>query len=182
MRLVLLFTIWFSTTSIISMQTVRPIFGVKVSVGPNSEVTSYACYLYNGRALVKGRIVDRTTFLKIITGYWPSIYNPKRIDYMKENGVDYILEKDPATHIETVDCEAFNRFWKIRYSLYPFTHITEPGWSNKYHKPSPGQEIYIAERYNVKHLDGDFFLDTNFWQLAHDVMDEGWIENYRKIQ
>jgi hypothetical protein len=72
--------------------------------------------------------------------------------------------------------------WKIRFGTYPFKHRTDPGWSNKYHKPSPRQEKYLYDRYGVYHVDSDFFLDTSFWRLLQDVKDTAWINNYKSLR
>lgn len=173
---------WLLTSSVIFSPYAKPVFGVMVSIGPNSQVVSFVCYLDNGRVLTKKRIVDGETFVKIVSGYWPSIYNPKRIDYFKENNIDCALLTDSITRETFVGCVPMDSLWKIRFSTYPFKHNVERGWSNKYHKPSPGQEQYLYQRYGVKHIDGDYFLDTSFWLLMNDVMDTNWIDNYRAIQ
>jgi hypothetical protein len=56
------------------------------------------------------------------------------------------------------------------------------GWSNKLHKPAPGQEVFLYNNYNIKQIDADFFLDTNFWKLMNDVIDPVWINNYKSLR
>lgn len=177
-----LITAWMIASSVVPSNNVRPVFGVKVSIGPNSQLTTFVCYLYNGRVLSQRRYVDPMTFVKFVSGYWPSIYNPNRINYFKENNIDCSLIEDQSTQEETLNCFPMDSLWKIRFSTYPFRHNSEIGWSNKYHKPSPGQEKYLFERYDIKHIDGDYFLDTNFWLLMQDVTDPLWIANYKSIQ
>jgi len=164
------------------MPPARPVFGVKVSIGTNSQITSFVCFLNNGRVLTKKRIVDQETFVKIVSGYWPSVYNPKRIDYFKEHNINCAIFMDSITLKPMVGCVPIDSLWKIRFSTYPYKHNTERGWSNKYHKPSPGQEQYLYNRYGIRHIDGDYFLDTSFWMLMEDVTDSSWIANYRAIK
>jgi hypothetical protein len=56
------------------------------------------------------------------------------------------------------------------------------GWSNKLHKPAPKQEVFLYNNYNIKQIDADFFLDTNFWKLMNDVIDPVWINNYKSLR
>ena len=65
----------------------RGVFGVRVSIGANSKICTYVCYINNNRVLTKKKIVDRKSFIKIVSGEWPSIYNPKRINFFKEKRV-----------------------------------------------------------------------------------------------
>ena len=127
------------------------------------------------------RIVDKKTFIKIVSGEWPSIYNPNRIDLFKENNISLTVKTDSSTLKEYLDCVSLDSLWKIRFSTYPFIYNNEMGWSNKLFKPSPNQEIYLKERYNIDHIDGEYFLDTNFWLLLTDVVDTNWIKNYKSI-
>lgn len=174
--------VWMLGSSVQFTGPARPVFGVKISIGPNSQITSFVCYLDNGRVLTQKRIVDRDTFVKFVSGYWPSIYNPDRVNLFKEHGIDCNVFKDEASKQVSVTCIPLDSLWKIRFATYPFQHNSEPGWSNKYHKPSPGQEIYLYERYGVGHIDGDYFLDTSFWLLMQDIMDSTWIANYKAIR
>ena len=180
LRIVLLI-VWIISSSIVWNVSSKPVFGVRVSIGANSQITSYVCYLYDGRTLNNKKIVDRTSFVKIVTGHWPSIYNPKRVDFFKENNIDCALITDSITLKKVVGCVPMEELWKIRFSTYPYVHNTEEGWSNKYHKPSPGQEKYLSKRYGIDHIDGDYFLDTNFWKLMQDVVDPLWVDNYKSI-
>lgn len=174
--------VWLLSCSVLYVERARPVFGVKISIGPNSQTTSYVCYLDNGRVLTQQRIVDRETFVKFVSGYWPSVYNPERQNLFKEHGIECDVFKDDLTRQTSVNCIPLDSLWKLRFACYPFRGNGELGWSNKYHKPSPGQEVYLAERYNVQHIDGDYFMDENFWRLLQDVMDPQWIAGYKAIR
>ncbi len=168
-----------SSERITSTERAKGCFGVRVSLGSNGNICTYACWLDNGRTLTNKRIVDRESFIKIVSGEWPSVYNPDRINYFEENGIDGGIRFDSSRWKEVTYCEPLDSLWKIRFATYPFQHNTEMGWSNKYHKPSPKQELYIYERYDVENVDLNFFLDTNFWRLLKDVSDTNWIKDYR---
>lgn len=183
-RLLLILT-WLISSSIVSVSNYsysKPVFGVRIAIGSNSQMATYACFLNNGRVITKKRICDRDTFIKFISGYWPSIYNPQRIDYFELNGIQGGVYKDSITNEELTYCPALDSLWKIRYGTYPFRNGSGLGWSNKYMKPSPKQEAYLYSRYNVGHVDNDFFMDTSFWQLLTDVRDTSWIREYRKLK
>ena len=159
----------------------RGVFGVRVSIGANSDITTYVCYINTGRTLTHKKICDENTFIKIVSGFWPSIYNPDRLNYFELNNIGCDVFEDSVTMQKIPVCDPFDSLWKIRFSVYPFRTRDEIGWSNKYHKPSPMQEIYLSERYGIKQIDGDFFLDTNFWRILKDVTDSDWIANYKSL-
>ena len=182
MHRVLLLFVWLISSSVVKMNTATPVFGVRVSIGANSQINTFVCFLNNGRVLTKKKIFDKESFIKIISGYWPSIYNPHRINYFEENNIGCGVEIDSITTKPISLCNPFDSLWKIRFSTYPFQHNTEMGWSNKMHKPSSKQEIYLYDRYNVGYVDADFFLDTNFWRILRDVEDTAWIDNYKSLR
>ena len=177
-----LILLWVISSSVIEMSAVRPVFGVKVSIAPNSQIKTFVCYNFKGRNLTDKRVLDRETFVKFVSGHWPSIYNPYRKDFFKEHNIDCALINDEITNKKIVGCVPLDSLWKIRFSTYPFQHNLEVGWSNKYHKPSPKQEIYLSNQYGINHIDGDFFLDTNFWKIMQDVSDPIWIANYKSLK
>ena len=172
--------IWIFSISVVPEPTSRPIFGVRISIGSNSQINTYVCYLENSRVLCKKRILDQASFIKIVSGYWPSIYNPNRINYFEENNIDCGItmgeDEKPITY-----CPPIDSLWKVRFATFPFQHNSELGWSNKYNKPSPKQERYLYQRYNVGYIDSDFFLDTNMYLLLNDVIDPNWIRNYKAL-
>lgn len=156
-------------------------FGVRVSIGANSTMCTYACWLDNGRVLTNKRLYDRDSFIKVVSGEWPSIYNPERINYFEENNVACGVAFDSTYWKDMTYCVPMDSLWKIRFGTYPFKFSSEIGWSNKYHKPSPKQEKYIYDRYGVRDVDAEFFLDTSFWRLLQDVSDTAWIKNYKSL-
>ena len=180
-RLLLYGLCWFLTSSVLYSPTSRGVFGVKVSIGPNSSTTSYICFLHNGRTLTNQRYVDKDTFIKFISGFWPSKYNPNRINLFEEHDIDCSVIEDEISRKKFGVCVPLDSLWKIRFATYPFRTMAEDGWSNKLHKPSPQQEVYLYNRYGVKHVDADCFIDTSFWMLMEDVMNPDWIVNYKGL-
>ena len=177
----LLLLCWVISSSIIKSPTARPIFGVNVAIGANSSLTTFMCYMYNGYSISQKKIVDTPTFVKIVSGFWPSVYNPKRIDYFKENNIDCAILTDSITLKPVVGCVPIDSLWKIHFGTYPFNNNSDLGWSNKYHRPSPKQEQFLYNNYGIRQIDADYFLDTNFWKIMHDVTDEDWIANYKSL-
>jgi hypothetical protein len=173
--------IWILFCSVKQVELARPVFGVRIAFQANSQYTTYACFLDNGRVLTHKRIVSQDEFIKIVSGYWPSIYNPNKINYFEQRNLDCGVMVDSFSRKATTYGAAFDSLWKIRFSTYPFQSSAEEGWSNKLHKPAPGQEIFLYNNYGIKQIDADFFLDTNFWKLMNDVVDPVWINNYKSL-
>jgi hypothetical protein len=161
---------------------VRPVFGVRVSIGSNSQINTYVCYLNNGRVLSQKKLFDEASFIKIVSGQWPSIYNPQRKNFFEEHNIPCGVMKDEETQIETVVCDPFDSLWKIRFATYPFINRIEEGWSNKLHKPSLKQEKFLYDRYGVASVDANFFQDSAFWLILHDVTDPDWIRSYKAMR
>lgn len=180
LRLLLLMS-WIVSASFAPAERAKGCFGVRVSMGANGSICTYACWLDNGRILTNKRILDKDSFIKIVSGEWPSVYNPERINYFEAHGIEGGVIFDSTQWKQITYCQPLDSLWKIRFATYPFRHNTEMGWSNKYHKPSPKQERYIYERYNVNSVDLNYFLDTNFWRLLQDVNDTNWVKNYRSL-
>ena len=182
MKVLIPILLWSLCASVIPSEIAKGVFGVRVSIGANSQINTYVCYLNNGRVLSQKRILDEASFIKIVSGYWPSIYNPKRENLFEQNNIVCGIEKDENTQLEATYCDPFDSLWKIRFATYPFKQGFESGWSNKLHKPCLKQEKYIYDRYGVESVDANFFLDTAFWRLMHDVTDSDWIRSYKALR
>jgi hypothetical protein len=181
LRLSLIF-MWLLFVSVQPEPNVRPVFGVRVSIGSNSQINTYVCYLNNGRVLSQKKLFDEASFIKIVSGYWPSIYNPERKNYFEENNISCGVTKDEETQLEVGYCNPFDSLWKLRFSTYPFISRIEEGWSNKLHRPSLKQEKYLYDRYGVASVDANFFQDSSFWRIMRDVVDPDWIKNYKAMR
>ncbi|MDH4474568.1 MAG: hypothetical protein QE487_18335 [Fluviicola sp.] len=186
MRYLVLCLFWVLGTAVVDpppAEEGRIVFGVRISMTHSSQMTSFIAIRYNSEgALREKRIFSREDFIKVLSGFWPSPFNPKRINYFEQENVlggvyvnDTFLEKIPY-------CPAFDSLWKIRYSDFPFRGGSEVGWSNGLYKPVLSQEKYLIDRYHIKHLDQDYFIDTNFWVLLRDISDSTWRANYRALK
>lgn len=180
----LLVLLWVFTGSVMlkEQQTVRGIFGVRIAFGANSQMTTYVCFLDNGRTLTHKRILSQDEFIHFASGDWPSIYNPKRINYFEERNLNCGIAVDSFSYKKVSYCVPFDSLWKIRFSTYPYRQSVEMGWSSNLYKPSLKQEKYLYDTYKVANIDGDFFLDSNFWNLLSDVQDPVWIANYKSLK
>ena len=181
LQLVLL---WYITGSIVVVSEPPPrgVFGVRIAFQSNSQLTTYVCFINNGRTLTHKRILSETEFINFASGHWPSIYNPKRINHFTERNLQCGVFTDTFSLKETAYCLPLDSLWKIRFSTYPYRGSTEQGWSNQLYKPSDKQQYFLHNNYGIENIDGDFFLDTNFWNLLNDVQDPVWISNYRSLR
>jgi hypothetical protein len=161
----------------------RMVFGVRIAMSSNSQMTTFIGLRYSAEGVLREkRYFSKDEFIKVASGFWPSPFNPKRINYFEQENVfggvyvnDTFLEKIPY-------CPVLDSLWKIRYSDYPFRGVNDVGWSNGLYKPTTAQEKYLIDRYHIKHLDQDYFIDTNFWVLLRDVSDSAWVANYHAIR
>jgi len=173
--------VWIIFCSVKPSEPARPVFGVRVAFQANSQYYTFVCFLKNDRVLTHKRVVSQEEFIKIVSGYWPSLYNPEKINYFAERNLECGVIVDSITRKTSTYGACFDSLWKIRFSTYPFRNSAEEGWSNKLHKPAPAQEIFLYNNYGIKQIDADFFLDTNFWKICNDVVDPLWISNYRSL-
>lgn len=159
------------------------VFGAKISTGPNSSMVSFVAMRYSSDGILRAKryYTSKDEFIKVLSGYWPSPFNPERIDYFKENKVMGGVFVNDTIRVEIGYCPALDSLWKIRFSDWPYKGMNEAGWSLGKMRPGLKQEQYLAERYHIKQLDFEYIVDTNFWKLLYDVTDSTWISNYKFI-
>ena len=157
-------------------------FGVRIAMDMNSQMITFIGLRYSSDGILRDKkIFRREEFIKVLAGYWPSPFNPKRINYfVQEKVVGGAWHNDTINQDVTV-CPVLDSLWKIRFSLYPFKGLNEAGWSAGQYQPSLKQQKYLSDRYHIRHMDLDFFVDTNFWNLLRDASDEKWIASYKAI-
>jgi hypothetical protein len=182
MRLRVLLLFWALLTSIASVNPSRVVFGVRVSYQATGEMLSFVAYLDNGISQSYKKILTEREFMNIVTGKWPSIYNPKRENLFEINKVDCIVMDDPVSNKATFDCASLDSLWKLRFERFPFKTFDEGGWSAKPYKPTEKQELYLYNTYNIRSIDMDYFADSNFWKIMRDVKDPEWIQNYKSLR
>lgn len=183
-KYILLILLWFLCGSIVysPTQTARGVFGVRIAFQANSQFLTFVAFLQNDRTLNHKRILSQTEFINFASGHWPSIYNPKRINYFEERNLQCGIYTDTFSLKEATYCVPLDSLWKIRFSTYPIRGSSEEGWSSQMYNPSDKQDLFLFENYNVRSIDGDFFLDSNMWNLLSDVQDPVWIKNYKSLR
>lgn len=157
-------------------------FGLKISFQSTGVLTTYIAYIDNGRTHSHSKIITETEFIKIASGHWPSIYNPTRRNYFEEYKFNCGVLKDSFTLKEYTYCIPLDSLWKVHFQKNPLDITLGNGWSNKQFNPSLNQELFLYKTYGVKHIDSDFFLDSNMWKILSDVQNPQWIENYKSLQ
>lgn len=168
-----------------SEPTDRVVFGVRVAMVANSQLVSYVAMRYSPDGILREkRNYTRDEFIRVVSGDWPSNFNPKRINYFEENGVPGGVIYNDTFKKSYPYCPAFDSLWKIRYADYPFKggELSGTGWSLGIYTPSLKQVKYVSDRYHIKYMDTEFIVDTNFWQLLKDVQDSAWISSYRNLK
>lgn len=163
---------------------VRAVFGVRVGYVANGQMVNYIAMRYTSTGAISDqRFYTRDEFIHILSGDWPSPYNPTRKNLFEENKVmGGVIFNDTFMKKYTY-CPAFDSLWKIRYADYPtLGGPKELGWSLGIYMPSLKQVKYLSDRYHIGHIDNDYVIDTNFWHLLQDVTDSTWIVNYKNLK
>jgi hypothetical protein len=178
--------IWFLFLSLSEIgevsQESRAVFGVRISMGPNSQLVSFVALRYTPDGILREkRNYNRDEFIRILSGDWPSPFNPKKRNLLAENGIFGGVYYNDTIKKSYPFCPVLDSLWKIRYSDWPFRNGNERGWSKGLYRPSSSQEQYLANRYHFKQMDTEYILDTNFWRLLKDVSDSNWRFEYQSL-
>jgi hypothetical protein len=178
----LLVICWLICSSVVQAPNLKPVFGVLVRFQTGTTMYCLVAFLDDGRALTYKKILTKDDFVKIASGYWPSIYNPTRENFFRKNKLFCGMYND-SIHIKDLPiCMPLDSLWKIRFSDYPFINSSEKGWSNGLNRPSIRQAEYLRTNYKVDDVDLNYFLDTNFWHILRDIQDTTWIANYKSLK
>lgn len=178
---VLLILCWLICASVVEKQTLRPVFGVQVRFQTGTTMYALVAFQDNGMQLINRKFLTRDDFVRIASGYWPSIYNPTREDLFLKHRISCGMFND-SIHLKPIPvCFPVDSLWKIRYSDFPFITSSEKGWSGDLTRPTARQTLYLKENYHVDNVDMNYFLDTNFWKILRDVQDSSWIRNYKAL-
>jgi len=178
----LLFVVWSVTCSVCPNPSPRGVFAAKVCVQANGELYMLFAFIDNGVTLSHKKILTKDEFAKFASGYWPSIYNPERRNYFKENKLDCGVIENHEFNQKISYCTPLDSLWKIHFEKHPLDITKGNGWSNKQFNPSLKQELFLYQTYGVAHLDADYFLDTNFWKLLGDIQKPEWISSYKCLK
>ncbi len=183
-RFLIIGLLWFVASSIIMepKPVPRGVFGVRIAFQSNSLMTTYICYIDNGRSLAFKKTLTEKEFIYYASGKWPSIYNPEKKNLFEERNLLCGVTQDTFSLKEIEYCIPLDSLWKLRFSSYPYRSSNELGWSPRLMRPSTKQELYLYRNYGIKNIDTDFFIDSAFWQLLSDVQDTLWIANYKSLR
>ena len=177
----LVLVVWSVTCSVRPNPTPRGVFASKVCVQANGEVYMLLAFIDNGITLSHKKILTKDEFTKFASGFWPSIYNPERRNYFKENKLDCGVIENHEFNQKIPYCTPLDSLWKIRFSMYPFTNNNDKGWSEGMYRPSEKQSLYLLERYGLKSFESSYFIDDKFWLLLRDMQDPAWVLMYKSL-
>ncbi len=160
----------------------KPCFGVNINVQTNSQILTFAAFFKQDNKVIHKRILRPDEMIYFLSGEWPSVYNPERKNYLLEHHINGGISIDSFTRKKSTFCVNFDSLWKVRYPAYPFRNIDASGWANGPLKPTVKQQLFLHDRYGIKYIEYDFFMDTSFWLILQDVTDSSWIKNYKSLK
>ena len=176
---VLFISIWGICCSILPKQEVKGVFGLKIGLQGTGKLYSLHAFINNGRTLTHQRILSNEEFIRFASGYWPSIYNPKKIDYFKAHRLNCGVTTDVSNITTYSYCVPLDSAWKIKYIYYPFSNNPEIGWARGEYGPSDKQYEYLKSNYNITSLENSYFLDEKLWNFLIDIQNPSWINEYK---
>jgi hypothetical protein len=157
-------------------------FGVRISIGANSEVYNLVGIRYNlDGSIRERRFLSKDDFIRYASGFWPSLYNNAKVDLFEKNGVEGGMIFIDSLNKKIPYCPVLDSLWKIRFDRNPFGRTYEDGWSQGKFKPSLKQELFLLKNYGVKYLDTEYIVDTSFWKLLKDMQSPDWVLEYKNV-
>ncbi|HRH71430.1 MAG TPA: hypothetical protein PLB89_18160 [Flavobacteriales bacterium] len=158
-------------------------FGLSLNTGPNNQLfTLFTVKEFEGRT-IQADPLTRDQFVLQAQGVVPSPANPEGINLFRKYDVRSCLAEGTDTSGRyLLDCEVFDRIWKLRFQEYPFRPVEGQhpgkGWAEEREAPSPRQLLLLTD-YGMLHR-SDLAKGENVFRLLHDVGDSAWVDNYRK--
>lgn len=181
-RLIIILLLGIGSLSITRRYESRAVFGIKTSMQGNGNLVSIYGYLFDGRTYTHKRNFNKDEFIKYASGFWPSVFNPKKENLFLENDIsDCDVYVNDTILAQVPYCFSIDSLWKVRWPLYPDGRGKETGWATGGFSPSKKQKEYLYENYGISNIDLDFFIDTNFWKILRDVQNPDWVLNYRSL-
>ncbi len=158
-------------------------FGLSLNTGLNNQLfTLFTVKQFEGR-VVQTEPMTRDQFVLQAQGVVPSRANPEATNLFRKYEVQACLPEGPDTSDRyLLDCELFDRLWKLRFQEYPFRLVEGQhpgkGWAEEREAPSPRQLLLLTD-YGMLHR-SDIAYGENVFRLLRDVGDSAWVDNYRK--
>lgn len=179
--IIVILIIWEISCSVIPLDEPKGVFALKIGIqGDGSLYTLYA-FIDNGRTLTHQRILTNQEFIRFATGYWPSIYNPQKIDYFKLHNIDCGIVRDVNNVTNHTYCVPLDSVWKLKYIYFPFSNNSESGWAKGTYGPSIKQFNFLKDNYQIESFENSFFMNDNLWKLFRDIQNQEWIKNYKSL-
>lgn len=163
-------------------QKIEPVFGVAIGYNNMNELYHLVAYQKNGTNLMNKMILRRDQFIYYFSGYYPSKFNPTRINYFEQYEIIGGVYVDSISNQKIPYCPALDSLWKLRFNEFPLRGGTERfGWAHDDLRPSGKQMEYLRERYHITEFKNEYILGEYFLQLLRDLTDEEWIANYKNM-
>ncbi len=178
---ILVSTVWGICCSILPKEEPKGVFALKIGIQADGSMYTLYGFIQNGRSLTHQRILTNQEFIKFASGFWPSIYNPEKINYFKLNNIQCGIEKDVNNVTNHTFCFPLDSIWKLKFVYFPFSNNPESGWAKGTYGPSEKQFKYLKERYNLTSFENSYFIDEDLWKLFFDIQNQEWIENYKLL-
>jgi hypothetical protein len=173
--------IWGICCSVLPKEEPKGVFALKIGIqGDGSLYTLYG-FINNGRTLTHQRILTNQEFVRFASGFWPSIYNPEKINFFKLNNIDCGIVNDVNNVTNHTFCVPLDSVWKLKYIYFPFSNNPETGWAKGSYGPSEKQFNYLKENYNLVSFENSYFKDEFLWKLFIDIQKQDWINNYKSL-
>ncbi len=178
---ILSLVVWSICCSVIPEPESKGVFALKVGLQGTGKLYNLYAFINNGRALTHQRILSNEEFVRFASGYWPSIYNPNKVDYFKANKINCGITTDVSAVTTYSFCIPLDSVWKIKYIYYPFSNNPESGWAKGNYGPSEKQYEFLKLNYNISSLENSYFIDDKLWKFLIDIQNQSWINHYKSL-
>lgn len=177
----ILFSVYFLTCTSYNLETKPVSFGVKICNSPLGKIESFIIQRGRINGVAVNYSPEKSGFLNYAAGTWPLPYSGRN-KYLQQNGVDVFKVINPSTGDSVWHCPALDSMWKLRFQIHPMYSYKKDGWSNGVIKPSLKQQEFMYTNYKIRSFESSFFIDSNFYKILRDVMDEKWVNHYKSLK
>jgi hypothetical protein len=150
-------------------------FGVLLSTSSVSSDMIYAVFTENASG-ISHKFISRHEFVQIALGRWKVRPNIKQENLFDKYGIVWGIDEDTDELVVPI----LDSIWKVRYRQFPYIRGAR-GWANDEYMPSPAQQIYLADSFNVRNINTEFFKDEDFWKLLQSAQSEAWKGEYKSL-
>lgn len=150
-------------------------FGVLLSTSSVSTDMIYAVFTENASG-ISHKFISRHDFIQIALGKWKLRPNIKQENLLDKHGIFWGIDEDTDELVIPV----LDSLWKVRYRQFPYVRGSR-GWANDEYMPSAAQQIYLADSFNVRNINTEFFKGDDFWKLLQSAQSEAWKGEYKSL-